>query len=105
MTSKMYWACLGLALVCGAIISWIDMRPTWDDTGITAGAILFVTFLLGMAVPEYAWMWAMAVGGGIPIVEMALRHNYASIAALILAFSGAYAGARARIALSATRPH
>jgi hypothetical protein len=32
-----------LVLLAGAAIAWFDTRPTWDDTGITAGALLAVS--------------------------------------------------------------
>jgi hypothetical protein len=32
-----FWALLGIALLLGFLITWVDSRPTWDDAGITAG--------------------------------------------------------------------
>jgi len=29
-----------LALAVGCGIAWVDTRPTWDDAGVTAGALL-----------------------------------------------------------------
>ena len=29
-----------LAVTIGTGIAWVDTRPTWDDTGVTAGALL-----------------------------------------------------------------
>ena len=30
------------ALVMGVAIAWVDTRPGWDDTGVTAGVLLVV---------------------------------------------------------------
>lgn len=99
MTTKQpvqFWSLLGLAIGLGLGIAWVDSRPTWDDTGITAGAIFIVTALLGLVQPTRAWIWALTVGIWIPILGITLHQNYGSILALIVAFVGAYAGALVR---------
>jgi hypothetical protein len=91
-----FWLFLILAVMLGLIIGWVDSRPTWDDTGVTAAAIFLVTASLGAAIPSRAWVWALAVGGCILILNIALNGNYGAILALIVAFIGAYAGAAVR---------
>jgi hypothetical protein len=91
-----FWICLVTALSLGLLITWVDARPHWDDTGITAGAVLIVTGLLGLVAPERPWLWALAVGIWIPLFGIISHANYGSLLALIIAFVGAYAGALIR---------
>lgn len=95
------WIVLGIAVGLGLVIAWVDSRPTWDDAGITAGAIVLVTAVLGLVLPRWAWLWALAVGGWIPVLGIASHRNYGSLLALLIAFAGAYAGALVRNGLSA----
>jgi hypothetical protein len=90
------WVVLGVAVGLGLIIAWVDSRPTWDDAGITAAAIILVTAILGLILPGWAWLWALAVGGWIPALGIALHGNFGSLLALVIAFAGAYAGALGR---------
>ena len=91
-----FWILLILALALGLLIGWIDTRPTWDDTGVTIAAIIAVTALLGFAMPERAWVWAIAVGGMISLLNIALNSKYDALLALLAAFIGSYAGAYGR---------
>jgi hypothetical protein len=84
------------SLGIGLLITWVDSRPGWDDTGITAGAILLAGAVFGLLMPERAWLWALLVGGGIPLVGILLHQNYTSLLALVFAFIGAYLGVAAR---------
>ena len=52
--------CLGA--VAGVAIGYMDSRPTWDDTGITAAAIFIVCGILGAVSPGRAWVWALVFG-------------------------------------------
>lgn len=89
-----------LVLLCGVglgvAIGFIDSRPSWDDTGVTAGALLLVTLLLGAVAPQRPWATALAVGIWIPLFGIVGRGNYGSLLALAFAFVGAYAGALLR---------
>ena len=96
-----FWVLFALALGIGLCITWVDSRPGWDDTGITAGVILLACAGLGMAMPERAWLWALLVGGWIPLAGIILHQNYGSILALIIAFFGAYLGFAGRKAFNA----
>ena len=91
-----FWILIVLALGIGLLITWVDSRPGWDDTGITAGVILLVCAGLGMAMPERAWLWALLVGAGIPLVGILLHQNYPSLLALVIAFIGTYLGVAVR---------
>ena len=82
------------AIACslGLLIAYVDSRPTWDDTGITAGSILLVSGLLAMLADRRPWLWALTTGAWVPLYGIVFTHNVASILALVVAFVGAYAG-------------
>jgi hypothetical protein len=84
------------ALMAGLAITWVDSRPSWDDTGITALFILVTTLALGAMRPRQAWLSALAVGVWIPLLGVIRSGNYGAVLALVFAFAGAYAGAFGR---------
>src|SRR5258708_25684584 len=88
------------ALIAGLAITWVDSRPSWDDTGMTALFILVATFILGALLPRQAWLSALAVGAWIPLLGVIRAGNYGAVLALVFAFAGAYAGAFGRRLLS-----
>ena len=45
-----------VAVVLGFAIAYVDSRPTWDDTGITASAVLITAGILGALGPERPWL-------------------------------------------------
>lgn len=85
-------ALLAIAIVLGIAIAYVDARPSWNDTGITAMAVLFVCASLGALAPERPWLWALGVGVWIPLWGISHSRNYGSLLALGFAFAGAYAG-------------
>jgi hypothetical protein len=89
-----------IALVLGAMITWIDTRPTWDDTGITAGLIFLSTAALGFIRPARAWLFALAVALWIPVIGLVHGHQ-APLLALLVGFAGAFIGAGARRLITA----
>ena len=103
MLEVMQGILLTVALGLGLWITWFDSRPNWDDTGITAAAILIVCGLLGAWSPRRPWLWALAVGLWIPLWGIARHHNWGALLALAIAFGGAYAGMALR-RLSSRRP-
>lgn len=80
------------ALALGFLVTYVDSRPNWDDTGVTAAAILLSCGFLGAVGPRQPWLWALAVGLWIPILGIVQTQNYGSLLALGVAFVGAYAG-------------
>jgi hypothetical protein len=91
--SRRFLALLCLALLAGLLIGWVDTRPTWDDAGITAGAVFLATFLLGAGMPKGAWVWALLVGGSVLAWNVVLHGSFGSAIGLLFAFAGAYGGA------------
>lgn len=87
---------LAVALAAGLFIAWVDSRPGWDDTGITAGLLCAVAAMIGTASPRRPWVWGLAVGGWIPLGGLLLRGNPATLLALAAGMVGAYAGAGIR---------
>jgi hypothetical protein len=58
-----------LALVAGGAIAWVDTRPGWDDTGVTAGALLIVTGVAALAGLRW-WIAAALVVGPLLLAEI-----------------------------------
>jgi hypothetical protein len=86
---------LGCAAVVGFSIAYVDSRPNWDDTGITAGALLITAAALGTISPRRPWLWSLSVGLWIPLYLFVRSPRVSSAAFfLILAFplTGAYLG-------------
>jgi hypothetical protein len=94
------------AATIGLLIAYGDSRPGWDDTGVTAAALLVSGSILGFAAPRRPWLWGTAVGIST-MAEAAAGAAGAGSGALlfllILAFplAGAYAGTLARRLLAA----
>lgn len=83
---------LAVALVLGGLVAYVDSRPTWDDTGVTAAALLVISGALGFLGPKRPWLWALALGIWIPLLGVVRTHNYGAMLALVAAFAGAYGG-------------
>jgi hypothetical protein len=90
---------LAVAVISGFFITYVDSRPNWDDTGITAGAILLVCGLIALLGYQRPWLLALAVGVWIPFYGILVMHNFGSLIALIIAFIGAYAGWGVRLGI------
>jgi len=78
-------------LTVGITLGYIDSRPFWDDTGVTAVAILVCSLVLGALTPQRPWATALIVGVWVPLFGILTRANYGSLLALAFAFAGAYA--------------
>lgn len=83
---------LGLALLLGLSITLVDSQSTWDDTGITAAALISCAAMLGFLGPQRPWIWALALGLWIPLFGILKTNNYWSLLALLVALAGAYSG-------------
>ena len=57
-----------LALAVGCAIAWVDTRPNWDDTGVTAG-VLFLAGGLSAALGLRWWLAILLVAGPMVLVE------------------------------------
>ena len=92
---------LPLALALGAGMAWIDSRPTWDDTGISAVAIFAVSGALALCEPTRPWLWALVIGGWFPAIEITTSGNWGALMALAFSCMGAFAGSWTRRAAAA----
>ena len=91
------------ASIIGMLIAHVDSLPSWDDTGITAGALLVAAGLFGALAPDLPWLWALAVGMWIPVHAITHHPTLGSAAMIVvLAFplAGAYAGMAVRKAFA-----
>jgi len=85
-----------LVLGAGVAIAWADTRPGWDDTGITAFAVL-ITAALGALLRVPPWLAAILVAG--PLLAAELSNGTGVLLAIPFALIGAYAGAFFRRAI------
>jgi len=95
------WTIVG-ALVFGLLIGWRDFNS--EEVQFSALMILAFTFGFSVANPQKAWLIALLIGGGIPVVSYLARALgytplfettpwYAGIILpMIFAFIGAFAG-------------
>lgn len=82
-----------LSILAGLLIAWIDFRPGWDDTGITAGMIVLTAALFGYLHPAKPWIWALTVSGWIPLHAIILNSDFKMLLVTLFGFAGAYLGA------------
>ncbi len=87
---------LVIAVALGGLITYVDSRPSWNDTGVTAFAILVASGVLGFLGPKRPWLWALAIGLWIPLLGIIREQKFDSLIALTLAFVGAYVGKAVR---------
>jgi hypothetical protein len=92
------------ALLAGLFFAYVDSRPTWDDTGVLAGAILLTCGLISVLGFKRPWLLALSVGAWIPLRGIFITHNFGSILALVIAFVGAYLGWMFRLRVGKTFP-
>ncbi len=92
---------LTVSVTLGVLIGYLDSRPSWDDTGVTAGLLFISAAIIGALGPRRPWLWGLCLGIWIPIFGLTHGLNYGSLLALAIALIGAYAGAGLRRVLSA----
>jgi hypothetical protein len=82
---------VSLTVLCAGIaIAWIDSRPTWDDTGVTAFAVLALA-AGGSLARLPAWLSAGLTVGPLLVAELA--GGAGVLLAVPIALVGAYVGA------------
>ena len=93
------WAALLIALAGGIAIAYVDSRPGWDDTGISAISMLLLAGLVTLATSLPPGLVALCVGVWIPAHALALSpgvHTLPMLAVLLFPLVGAYAGSLGR---------
>jgi hypothetical protein len=83
---------VAIATLVGVAISYVDSRPTWDDTGVTAAALSLAAFLIAAVAGRWPWLWALLVGGWTPVAAIVAGRDPSAALALAFAFLGALAG-------------
>jgi hypothetical protein len=86
------WLLALIAAPLGLAIASVDARPTWDDTGITAGVVLVSAFVVSALAGRRPWLWALLVGVWVPAITILNGGDPAAFLALGFALAGAYAG-------------
>lgn len=86
-----------LALAMGIGIAWIDTRPGWDDTGITAGALLAISAIASTLGLRW-WLAAGLVAAPILLAEFSSAGP-----SILLALAFAVAGSLVGVALRGQR--
>jgi hypothetical protein len=77
-----HWPCVGQ----------IDTSKGWDDTAVTVGLVLVSSFVAGVLLPRFAWLWAINLTAFIFIFNVVETNNYQSAGALVFGLIGAYCG-------------
>ena len=90
-----------LALGFGLAVGWIDSRPSWDDTGITAGLLVLAAAVVAAIDGRRAWLWTVLVGAPLPLLEVPATGSAASLVALVFAAVGSSLGILVRRAVRA----
>ncbi len=100
---------LAAGTAAGLLIAYIDSRPSWDDTGITAGTMLLASGLLTLLGYRRPWLMALAIGLWTPFYETYLSHKFEfpgallfPLLVLLIPLAGAYAGWAVRLGIRKT---
>lgn len=96
MTLSLRWPLLLGALVAGFAIGWMDSSPGFDDTGVTAGALLIVAGLFAFISGRRPWLWGFLLGVCVPVLDLLRTGSPVASPAIVFALAGAFAGWAAR---------
>jgi hypothetical protein len=83
---------LVVALIIGCAIGYMDSRPTWDDTGITAGATVLSAAALTFGAPGRALFVALLLGFPVVVMNYVTSRRLDSWIVLVIALVGAGIG-------------
>ena len=79
-----------VGLAVGVSLAWVDTRPSWDDTGISAALVLVgAAVFSGLGLPPLAA--ALVIAGPLVLVGF-VAANFAAGLAMIVALLGAFGG-------------
>ena len=83
---------LAIAVVAGIAIGYVDSRPGWDDTGITAVSLVLAGGMAAFVAGRRPWLIALATGIWVPLLELPSLASGGPLAALVFAAVGAVIG-------------
>lgn len=92
MNSRTAYIAPVLGLAVGLFLGYVDSRPNWDDTGITAVAVFCAAAAITSVRPRLFWLTGLAVGLPILVMNAVLHANYGSAIAVVIALVGSLAG-------------
>ena len=90
--SRTAWITAALSLAIGCAIGFVDSRPAWNDTGITAGAVFLASLGVSAARPRSAWLAGLLIGVPVFAFNVALHGGFASAIAVVIGLAGAGSG-------------
>jgi len=82
-----------VALCAGLGIAWLDTRPRWDDSGITAG-LLAIAGAVASVVGAPWWLATVLAAG--PLVAAEISRGPSMLLVMLFALAGASIGAVVR---------
>ena len=90
-------AVLLVSAALGALIAYVDSRPSWDDAGITAFALLGAAVLVGLARPPRPWLCALLIWAWLPAHHVVTAQRLgvgdsAWLLVLLFPLAGVYGG-------------
>jgi hypothetical protein len=91
-----------LAVLAGTAVAFMDSRPGFDDTGVTAVALFGAAALTAAIGGRRPLLFALLVGVWTPLVEIPAGGSTGSLLALVFAAAGATVGCLARRTSSRT---
>ena len=96
---------LAAALAAGLCLAYVDALPSWDDTGVLAGALLLSAGAVTVLGQRRPWLVALAVGVWIPAHNIYRTHDPRMLVVLLIPLAGAYLGWGARRAFGLAMDH
>ena len=63
-----FWLCALLAAACGGVIGALDLVS--PEVQPTVFLLLLFSGFFGLVRPRRAWLWALLVGGGVPLAHL-----------------------------------
>ena len=81
-----------VAVGFGLAVAWMDSRPGFDATGITAGSLLITGYVAAFVARRRPWLLALAAGIWVPVFEIRDASMLAPLASLVFAGVGAAVG-------------
>ena len=81
-----------VAVIAGLGLAVIDSRPGFDDTAITAVGLALGAGLASFVSGRRPWLWALAAGVWVPLIELRDMANGGPLLALGFSAAGAAIG-------------
>lgn len=93
---------LGVAIMSGLFLTYVDASPNWDDTGLLVIGLVLTAGLFTALGHTRPWLIALAVGLWIPLRYIFLNQDFSMLIVLLFPIIGAYAGWAIRLGIRRT---